>query len=437
MSFNRPLKFLAALLAAVSVASLLTVAVTKKSYSESYPAVVCPPTLAGLGSQISLSSKKTPFQRLQNRTTKTAPVKFLRLPVLKDSLVISSEGSTPVAWQSRSGSWAGGALCSGPQASQWFSGGSADITTKGKLIVINSGLSDAVVEIQAFTENGKQPLKPINVYSKSYVTIPIDSLAPGDKTLAVHVLPRSGRINAFMIDEQGKGLRALGGDFVNPTSTASKNVVIAAIPNQKSKKSNKSAAAPHVLRLLAPGDVDANVTAEVLSADGVFVPVGLNSRSISAGIVSEIDFTPNISSAAFALRITSSEPIIASVQSSVVIGGRKDFTWSTASPELTPLTIAITGLTPLIVFAGSEINVALDVTLINGKTVREQVKGSDIALWRAPAAARSFTITRTGKATYAGALVSSINGYGFFPVAPGSQLTKIELPDSNIRVLNP
>jgi len=437
MIFNRPLKFLAALLTAVSVASVLTVAVTKKSYSESYPAVVCPPTLTGLGSQISLSSKKIPFQRLQNRTTKTAPVKFLRLPVMKDSLVISSEGSTPVVWQSRSGSWAGGALCSGPQVSQWFAGGSADITSKGKLIIVNSGLSDAVVEIQAFTENGKQPLKPVNVYSKSYLTIPIDSLAPGDKTVAVHVLPRSGRINAFMIDEQGKGLRALGGDFVNPASNPSKSVVIAAIPNQKSKKGNKPTTTPHVLRLLVPGDVDANVTAEVLSADGVFVPVGLNSRSIAAGIVSEIDFTPNISATAFALRITSSEPVVASVQSSVVVSGRKDFSWSTASPELTPLTMAITGLTPLVVFAGSEINVALDVTLVNGKVVREQVKGSDIALWRAPATARSFTITRTGKSTYAGALVSSVNGYGFFPIAPGSQLAKIELPDSNIRVLNP
>lgn len=437
MRLNRPLKFLAALLVAISVASILNVAVTKKSYSESYPAVVCPPTLDGLGSQISLSSKKIPFQRLQNRTTKTTPVKLLRLPVMKDSLIINSEGSTPVVWQSRTGSWAGGALCSGPQSSQWFSGGSADITTKGKLIVVNSGLSDAVVEVQAFTENGKQPLKPVNVYSKSYITIPIDSLAPGDKTLSVHVLPRSGRINAFMLDEQGKGLRALGGDLVNSTNTASKNVYIAAIPNQKIKQGNKSISSSHLLRLLVPGDVDANVTTEVLSADGVFVPVGLNSRVIASNIVSEIQFTPNISSKAFALRITSSEPIVASVQSSVLIGGRRDFTWSTASPELTPLTIAITGLTPLVVFAGSHINVALDVTLINGKVVREQVKGSDIALWRAPEKARSFTITRTENSTYAGALVSSVNGYGFFPVAAGSQLTKIELPDSNIRVLNP
>ena len=437
MSFNRPLKFLAALLAAVSVASLLSVAVTKKSYSESYPAVVCPPTLAGLSSQISLSSKKTPFQRLQNRTTKTAPVKFLRLPVMKDSLVISSEGSTPIVWQSRSGSWAGGALCTGPQASQWFAGGSADITTKGRLIVINSGLSDAVVDIQAFTENGKQPLKPINVYSKSYVTIPIDSLAPGDKTLAVHVLPRSGRINAFMIDEQGKGLRALGGDFVNSATAPSKSVVIAAIPNQKSKKGSKNTADAHILRLLAPGDVDANVTAEVISADGVFIPVGLNSRTVSAGIVTEIDFSPNISATAFALRITSNEPVIASVQSTVISNGRKDFTWSTASPELAPLTLAVTGLTPVIIFAGAEINVALDVTLINGKVIREQIKGSDLAVWRAPTTARSFTITKVGGSPYAGGLVSSVNGYGFFPVAPGSQLTKIELPDSNIRVLNP
>lgn len=437
MTLNRPLKFISALALAVSFASLLTVAVAKKSYSESYPAVVCPPTLPGISSQISLSSKKTPFQQLQSRTSKTVPAKVLRLPVVKDSLVFSSEGTTPVIWQSRSGSWAGGALCTGPQSSQWFAGASADITTKGKLIIINSGLSDAVVDIQAFTENGKQPLKPVNVYSKSYITIPLDSLAPGDKILVVHVTPRSGRINAFMIDEQGKGLSALGGDFINSASSTSKNFVIAAIPHQITKKQNKQISSSHTLRILAPGDVDATITAEVISADGVFVPVGLNSRSISPGIATEFDFSPKINASAFALRITSTEPIIASVQSSVTISGRKDFVWSTSTPELTPLTMAVTGMSPLLAFVGSEINVSLDVTLVNGKVIKQQVKGSDIALWRAPSSARSFTINRVGKETFAGALVSSVNGYGFFPVAPGSKLTKIELPDSNIRVLNP
>jgi hypothetical protein len=215
MRFGRSIGLLAVLVSALCIGGLLSVAVTTKSYSESYPAVVCPPTLPGLASQISLASKKTPFQRLQNRTTKTEPVKVLRLPVKKDSLVFTSEGVTPVVWQSKAGSWAGGALCTGPATSQWFVGGTADITTRGRLIVVNSGLSDAVIDIQSFTENGKQPLRTITVVSKNYLVIPVDSLAPGDKNLTVHVAPRSGRINAFMIDEQGKGLSALGGDLVN------------------------------------------------------------------------------------------------------------------------------------------------------------------------------------------------------------------------------
>jgi hypothetical protein len=436
VNFSRPLRFIAFIATAIVIASALNVAVTKKGFSENYPAVVCPPTLPGLASQISLSSKKTQFQRLQNRSTKTEAVKVLRLPVMKDSLLFNSEGTTPVVWQSRTGSWAGGALCSGPASSQWFVGASADITTKGRLIIVNSGLSDAVVDLNVFTENGKQPLRTLNVPSKNYLVIAVDSLAPGDKTLTVNVLPRSGRINSFVIDEQGKGLRALGGDFVNPINTPSRSLVIPAIPNQ-GKRPGQGAAPAHVLRLLTPGEVDASVTVELLSADGVFIPVGLNSRAVSAGVVTEFTFSPKISSSAFAVKITSTEPVVAAVESSVVSGGRRDFVWSTPAPELTEFTMAVTGLSPLVVFAGSEINVAVEVTLVNGKVSRNAIKGSDIATWRVPASARSFTITKVGEQTYAGALVSSVNGYGYFPIAPGSVLTRVEIPDSNIRILNP
>jgi hypothetical protein len=188
---------------------------------------------------------------------------------------------------------------------------------------------------------------------------------------------------------------------------------------------------------LATGDVDASVTVEVLSADGVFVPVGLTSRVINAGIVSEFQLDPNITSTVMAVRITSTEPVVAAVKSTVVVTGKQDFVWSTAAPELVPLIIAVTGLTPFIAFSGDQINVSLDVTLLNGKVVRQNVKGTDIANWRVPADARSLTVIKVGSATFAGALVSSVNGFGYFPIAAGSVLTKIEVPDSNIRVLNP
>ena len=434
MRFRRSIGLLAVLVIALCIDRLFSVTVTTKSYSESYPAVVCPPTLNGLSSQISLASKQTSFQKLQNRTTKTEPVKVLRLSVKRDSLVFDSAGVTPVVWQSKAASWAGGALCSGPITSQWFVGGTADITTRGRLIILNSGLSDAVVDVHSFTENGKQPLRTITVVSKNYLVIPLDSLTPGDKNLTVHVAPRSGRVNAFMIDEQGKGLRSLGGDLVNFASGASKTLMIPAIPNQIVKNSK---ALPHTLRVLTPGDVDASVTAEVLSSDGVFVPVGLTSRLISAGTVSEFQLTPKITSSIMAIRITSTEPVVAAVKSTVIVSGKKDFVWSTSAPALVPLTIAISGLAPLVSFTGERINVSLDVTLNDGKVLRKNIKGSDIATWRAPEAARSFTITKVGPETFAGALVSSINGYGYFPIASGSLFTKIELPDSNIRVLNP
>ncbi len=152
--------------------------------------------------------------------------------------------------------------------------------------------------------------------------------------MTVHVAPRSGRINAFMIDEQGTGLKSLGGDLINSVSNASKSVMIPAIPHQIK---DRSPALPHTLRVLTPGDVDASVTAEVLSSDGVFVPVGLTSRSVSAGIVTEFQFTPKISSTVLAVRITSTEPVVAAIKSTVTVAERKDFVWSTSAPELVPL----------------------------------------------------------------------------------------------------
>lgn len=433
---KRSLYALLALALSFTLATLLTATTKSSVFSETYPAVVCPPTLSGLSSQISLSSRKTEFQRLSNRSPKTMPFNLLRYSVPQDSLVISATGVTPVVWQSRTGSWAGGAICSGPAPSQWFVGGSSDVTSRGRLIVINSGLSEAIIDVHAYSENGKQPLVFVNLKSKSHTVLNLDTLATGDRLLAVHVIPRSGRINAFMIDELGAGLKSLGGDLVNPIATPSTTLVIPAIPNQLPKKGQLTGGS-HTLRILAPSDVDANITVELLSADGRFIPVGFNSRRIPSGIVTELTLAPKISASAFAVRIKSDEPVVAAISSKVTIKGRKDFVWSTPTPALVSMSMAVTGLKPLIAFASDSIAVKVEVTYINGKKSSATIKGSDIATWRVPNAARSITIVKSSSETYAGALVASANGYGYLPITPGSLLTRVEIPRSNIRVLNP
>jgi len=426
-----------ALFAVVLVSSnYLDNSVFSSGYTKNYPVVVCPPTLPGLASQVSVSGKKTKYRYVASKKTTMSPTGFARLPITKDAILIDAVGVTPAIWQSRSGSWAGGTLCSGPISSQWFVGGTADITSRGRLLIVNSGLSEAIIDVAVWSESGSQSIKVLTVPARAYSVQGLDSLAPGQQKLVIHVSARAGRVNAFVVDEQGKGLRGLGGDMVNSVDTAAKLQVIPAIPNQNSKKS-KNNKGEYVLRILAPGELDAHISAEILSADGRFIPVGLNQRLVQKGIVTEFIITPNLSASAFALRITSDEPIVSSVFSRVVVSDRSDFVWSTPAAPLQEMSIAVSGLTPLFVFAGDNIDVAIDTRLSNGKHKSARIKATDIATWRVPNSARVVTIIRTSKNVTGGALVSSLNGYGYIPLTPGSVLTKAAIPLSNIRVLNP
>jgi len=436
MIIKRPLIYISFLALSVLSVSFVSGNTENRNYSESFPSVVCPQKLSGLNSQVSIASAKVQFQSLENRSSKTVPFKSSRYTLANNSVVINAKSITPVVWQSRTGSWSGGAICTGPATSQWFVGGSANVTSRGHLLVANSGLSDAIIDIATYSENGNQPIKSFTLKSRSSTQIALDALAPGDRLLAIHVTPRSGRINSFLIDEQGAGLKSLGGDFVNAFSAPAQEIFIPAVPNQIISKGQKSSSS-HTLRILAPGTVDTTFSAEILTTDGRFIPVELSSRTISAGAVSEFTFAPEIAAKIFSVHITSQEPVVASISTSVASNGHKDFVWSTGVPELTTMSMAISGLTPLFTFTGDSISLRITVTFANGKKVSKQLKGEDLVAWRAPNNSTVISIDSTNKKTYAGAIITSIDGYGFIPVAPGSVLTRVEVPNSNIRVLNP
>ena len=99
--------------------------------------------------------------------------------------------------------------------------------------------------------------------------------------------------------------------------------------------------------------------------------------------------------------------------------------------------MAVTGLSPIIAFTADSIAVKIEVALVNGKRSIVTIKGSDVATWSVPKSALSITIIEASRETHAGALVASIHGYGYLPITPGSLLTKVEIPQSNIRILNP
>jgi hypothetical protein len=340
---------------------------------------------------------------------------------------------TSPVWQIKKGVWAGATICSAPSISQWFVGGAADITSKGKLILINSGLSEAIIDVEIWSESGIRPPKVVTLKANSSVVQSLDSLDPGAKRIALHIVPRSGRVNAFLVDERGRGLKSLGGDMVNASPDPSTVVVIPAIPHMK--RSDK--ALGHTLRVIAPGDVDARISVELISSKGSFVPFGFDDRAIKAGIVTEISLNPELVPSTFALRITSDRPIVASVYSSTYVDGKSDFVWSTSTVEMKEYSLAVSGLAPTLVFAGERISISLSILSTKKKEKKFTITGEGIVTFKVPENARTINFIKVSDETVGGSFISTQSGFGYLPLIPGSELTRVLLPSANIRVLNP
>ncbi len=418
---------------ALLLGNVLNKTVSTSQFNEAYPAVVCPPNTAGLSTAISLTSGKTMARKTGTSSMVTSPVRFTRFAIAAQSAVIDAGAVTPIAWQVRKGTWAGATPCSAPTSSQWFVGASADLTSKGTLNLVNSGLGRALVDVELFTEKGPLTPRTVSMKANSFVRIALPTLAPGSKSIAIHLATRSGRVNGFVVDERGKGLRALGGDLVNSTTAPTKKIHIPAIPQVTVKKTST----PHVLRLLVPGDVDARISAVIRSTDGTFSPVGINGQTITHKQVIEIPMDLNMASGKFALHIDSDQPILASVFSKTTANGKSDFIWCTAADELTEFTLATTGLSPTLVFTGERIQVTLDLTYTNGTHKKKRISAEDIATFVSPSTLRSVRFTQISPGTSGAALISSMSGYGYIPLSAGSKLTKSFVPSSNIKVLNP
>lgn len=429
----RALRLLAAITAVILFSNVISFTSKNNRYSESYPAVVCAPNQNGQTSVVSLASPKTLLRKTGTSTLAFKESRTRRFAGTAQATVIDSQEITPLSWQVRTGVWAGGLTCIAPITSQWFVGGAADLTSKGNLTLVNSGLGKALVGVTVYTENGAQAQQLFAVKANSFMSMQLGSLAPGSKAIAIHVTPQTGRVNAFVTDERGKGLQALGGDTVNSTPDAAKEIVIPAIPQQTGRRTSL----PHTLRVLIPGEVGSQINVEIKSTDGTFSPVGIDGKVIPAGKVVDIPLDVVMPSGKFALHISAERPLLAAVFTKTNSLGKSDFLWSTAAPVLERGSYAVTGLAPLLVFTGENISVDIDLTSIRGKKQSINVNGDQIATYQVSDRIHTFTITKRSSGVHGAALITSKSGFGYAPLVTGSVLTRTSIPRSNIRVLIP
>jgi len=397
---------------------------------QSYPATVCPPKLSDATSTSVLPSSKILVRQIPNKKNKLAKAKtsyyLSNSPLLVDG---NSESSINVT-RSKSRALAT-VVCSISSGDQWFVGGSGSVTSRASVVIINSGLSTSVVDFFIYSSNTVSSVISKRIAKNSSKRIYLDTLAPGEDSVVIHAITRSGRVTTYLHDQRQRGLVSLGADFVSHGAQPANRVVIPAISNVRlsGKNTNQS------LRILAPGNVAANVRAKIVATDGSFAPIGLDDINIPAGKVKDITFKPVLNTRTFSLVLTADRPIVAAVKSSGNFNGTNEFAWAGSSFELSNLTLYFGGLAPEVVFAGKDFEVDVTWTDKNKKVQSKTLRGSEIAIWRPSKGITKASFSTANKQVYGAVIFKEKSGLSQFPLVAGAQLESAAVPNANARVI--
>lgn len=399
------------------------------------PATTCPSYASDGRVEVSYPPNRFQFRPVRPGSTKLFITSAPSFVVGKSTVLIAGNAYSSLAWASARGLWNGAIICSSGSADQWFAGGSGSVTSKAVLNIVNGGFSDATVEITVYGAKRAPSVANVLIKANSYKNLSLDGLAPGDPATVVHVFTRSGRVTSYVFDQQRKGLASLGMDFVNPVTAPATSLVLPAITNVGGSGSKVT----QVLRLLAPGLVDAALKITVHSDEGDFTPLGFEDRIIAHQKVIDIPLTSLVEKKPFSIELKADQPIIASLQTSITGSGASDFAWSTPSLPLQHLSMTVGGHVPTFVFTGEQVNVHVDWKGSGSKGGTAEVIGSQIASWQPPSGVQSITLTSKGTVTYGGAIFFAPNGPNFgvsyLPLVPGATEETSTIPIPDIRVI--
>ena len=216
--------------------------------TQSYPATACPGPIGDAKATALIPNKKIAIRdinRPQSDLVKNNQGSYL---MGRGALLVEGSPANTVELQTRANKWTAATICTVSDPVVWFVGGTANVTSQSKIILVNSGLSDAIVDITSYSENGATQPVPVTVKPSSEKVIRVDSLDPGSSRIAMRVETRSGRVTSYLLDERVKGLNNVGGDFVAPSSAAARELIIPGLPI----KIGDNSKVEHSIRLMTP-----------------------------------------------------------------------------------------------------------------------------------------------------------------------------------------
>ena len=196
----------------------------------------------------------------------------------------------------------------------WFVGGGAIAGRQTRIVLVNPDETSAVVDLVIHGPDGIIDTpggRGLVVDGQARQVIRLDTLVPGVRATAVHVIVRTGRIGAAVDDDQSAGLQSIGSDWIPAAAAPATLVYVPGIMPGKGAR---------VLSLVAPGDLDARVSIRVLTRDGAFAPAERDRVLVPGGSVITMDMASVVGGIAATLEITSDTPVVAGMRQ--FFGGR-------------------------------------------------------------------------------------------------------------------
>lgn len=431
MRFRRELISLSIFAVIAAISLVLPQVQDSTQITQGYGITTCPGPVSGARGTALLPSRNVGVRELERRNSEFTKSPLGTRSLSNGSLIVAGDPRSTITLQTKPAKWTSAVTCTSGESTSWFVGGTASVASQGRLTLINSGLSDAAVEVTAYSESGPQQPASFAIKALSERIVKIDTLAPGAQLLVLKVEVMSGRVTSFMLDERVRGLANNGGDFVSAISRPSQELIIAGLPTSFGESSRIT----HTLRLMTVGASDAGASVEVLSQAGVFVPVGLGEIELNSREAVDLPIeVSGLGRKPFALRVKASEPIVAAVFTEVRRGSVSDFMWSTPSPSFKESSFNLYGLEPILTMVGEKIRVEIQWRTRTGKVRNEFLSGSEILNWRIPKDTRLVTITNESDARVGMAWITN-DGVAHLPVIVPSSLESAPLPVADISVI--
>ena len=210
-----------------------------RKYSENISPTICPSEPTGVNSVVYLSAKKRGVATIKKGERKFKTQKTSSISLGSKAKEVEGLGASPLLVAVKPQSWMALSQCTPAISEKWFLGGMSTISSIGYFQFVNPNQSKAVIDLEIWSEDGKESNQSLVISSQSTRIVQLNSLVTNKKFLAFHLTARAGRFSAVLFDERKKGLAKLGGDFVTPNANPDKKVFITSvfgkIKNQKVK----------------------------------------------------------------------------------------------------------------------------------------------------------------------------------------------------------